>query len=361
MPKQTNLLVDMERMRHPYSGLGYYCQCLRRGLDELAEAEGIPPPHYYGQSREGVVCQQAFRPWHRFVNTSARGYDLVHITHQEQHYMSRLWGYRGRLVLTLHDLNFLYEKLSPRTRERRLTMARHLISRADVVVCISHYVLADLERHARLLGLRASTRLEVVHNGITFEPVPLHEPKGLEAVCFDLPYLLNIGVFQPKKQQHLLIEALPHLPQDVDLVLIYSSLDYEYMTSVQTRAQELGVAGRLVTLCQTTAEQKRYLLSHAMAYVHPSLAEGFGIPPIEAMSVGKPTFVSRLTSLPEICGHEAYYLDELDGKAIAHTIIEGLAEYDSDLTKPERLKAWASRYDYKRMASDYLRIYQSIL
>lgn len=360
MAKQPRLLIDMERMRHPYSGLGYYCQCLRRGLDELHETEALEL-HYYGQSREGAICQQAFKPWHRFVNTSTRYYDLVHITHQEQHYMSHLWGYRGRIVLTLHDLNFLYERLSPRTRERRLTMARHLISRADVVVCISHYVLADLERYAQLLGLRASTRLEVIHNGITFAPAPLERPKGLDDIDFERPYLLNIGVFQPKKQQHLLIETLPHLPKEVNLVFMFSSADATYRAEVQERADKLGVTERIVAICQGTAEQKYYLLKHATAYVHPSLAEGFGIPPIEAMALGRPTFVSGLTSLPEICGQEAYYLDKLEGKEMAHTITKGLANYTSDPTKPERLMAWANQYDYKRMASDYLHIYQSIL
>lgn len=349
------ILVDLERLRHRHSGLGYYCHSLERGLREGATQGAQMQVDYYGQGYTKV-----FRSWHRLYNPIPRGYDILHITHQLQRYFLHSWRPRCGTVVTLHDLNFLYEKLSECQLRRRICRVGRILQQADVIVCISDFVRADLLAHRGLFRLRPGVRIKVIHNGIMFQPAPtVCSPEVAKLTEQD--YLLCIGVLHHKKQQHLLIEMLPFLSPTTHLVLVYSEAREPYYSEVLATIDRLGLGERVHLLKGISEDDKLYLLQRAQAYVHPSIAEGFGIPPIEAMSMGRPTFVSRATSLPEICGPEAYYWDTPEPSAMAEVVIRGLADYTAQPDKGERLHRWAMRYDYRRMAEQYRAVYASLL
>lgn len=346
--KTGRILVDTERERHALSGLGYYCSNLRHGLSDIRDAD--VRIDYYGVEQ--------YRPWHALFNPSARGYDVVHITHQQQRYMTRLTGNHAKVIVTLHDLNFLYEKLSPLQRKRRLSLVGRLLNKADMIVCISHFVRKDLERNLHLFRLKPSVQIEVVYNGIVFVPALEHYVPN---ISLPKPYILSIGVLQEKKQQHLLVEALHHLPEDLHLILVYSGAKAEYQALITRLIEEHRLKHRVHLFRSISEQDKAHFLSNCMCYAHPSIAEGFGIPPIEAMAMGKPVFLSHATSLPEVGGAEAYYLDSNAPLDIAETIMRGLNEFSHDINKPQRLQQWAAQYDYRQMARQYLELYKSLL
>lgn len=353
----ANILIDVEREKYPHSGLGFFARCLRMGLRELAP-EHLPQfakIAFYGVDQE---LEYRHHAWHRLLNPSVWGQDVIHVTHQLQSYFPYIP--KGcRYILTLHDLNFLYEELSPRQRARRLSLVREHLKRADIIVCISHFVAEALRQHLELFSLKNSARIEVIHNGLKLgAEVATTAPRGLVR---DKPYLLNIGVLHEKKQQHLLIEMLPHLPESYHLVLVYSHAHESYMGRLLERVDTLGLYERVHLMPSVSEGDKQYLLQHATAYLHPSLAEGFGIPPIEAMYQACPVFLSRLTSLPEVGGSEVYYFDELSPQAMARCLTEGLQDFALQADKGSRLRAWASHYDYRRMAREYLALYQQLI
>lgn len=351
------ILIDAERRKYPHSGVGFFSACLEQGLRELiAQGEGQGCELYF----YGVDAQAECRhyAWHRLLNPTIWGKDLLHITHQLQVYFPHK-PERTQCITTLHDLNFLYEDLSPKQKERRYKCVRANLERSDVIVCISHFVRTCLEEHRQLFRLKPNVRIEVIHNGLMFNDKPnLAPPQGLQPLPGE--YLLCIGVLQDKKQQHLLLDMLTFLPQHISLVLVYSSADEAYLNYLNDLIVRWGLGRRVHFLAQVSAEAKQYLLANALAYVHPSKAEGFGIPPIEAMYLGRPVFLSRLTSLPEIGGHEAFYFDALEAQAMASRVMEGLEIYRADPMKSARLRAWAERYDYRRMAREYLTLYRSL-
>jgi glycosyltransferase involved in cell wall biosynthesis len=78
------------------------------------------------------------------------------------------------------------------------------------------------------------------------------------------------------------------------------------------------------------------------------------------MSVGKPAFLSKLTSLPEIGGQAAYYFDSFDADSMAETIKHGLADFDSHPHRPDELRAHASRYSWMRAATEYWSLYDEV-
>lgn len=353
----AKVLLDLERMRYPHSGLGYYCHCLEQGLSELDTTSlGLEA---YGVTQGISIPGHPRRQWHRYLNPTVWGFDVVHITHQLQSYLRRTPGYRGRKVLTLHDLNYLHEALTPAKRKRRHAKTHSLIAEADVIVCISDFVKQDLMAHRELFTLKPSVEIRVIHNGIIFGDAPEECPAEV-SMLEGLTYYLSIGVLTHKKQQHLLVELLPDLPEEHHLVLVYSDADAQYESQILDRATALGVRSRVHLLRSLSSQAKLYALQHCRAYLHPSIAEGFGLPPIEAMALGKPVFVSTATSLPEICGDGAYYFADRQPEAMIETLRAGLDHYDSTPGRATEVRNWAMRYDYRRMASQYLEVYRDL-
>lgn len=355
------VLIDIERTKYPHSGVGFFASCLRRGLDEYSSLhpsslrlDFYTPP----SPRLSDEYCRPHRPWHRLINPTVWAYDLLHLSHQLQTYFPFV-APSTKVVLTLHDLNFLYETLSPSQRKRRLRVVRRNIERADLIVCISHFVAESLEKHKALFRLKPSCRIEVVYNGIAFDDGLETKPTQLE-LPQQAKYILSIGVLHEKKQQHRLVEMLAHLSPDTHLVLVYSDSS-EYEATIRKHITDLELSERVHFLKRISPEEKRYLLKHCYAYAHPSIAEGFGIPPIEAMYYRRPVFLSKHTSLPEIGGTEAYYFDSLEADTMARCFSRGMQTFAQDPHKGEALHKWALRYHYSRMGADYYKLYTSVL
>ena len=80
------------------------------------------------------------------------------------------------------------------------------------------------------------------------------------------------------------------------------------------------------------------------------------------MAFGKPVFLSKYTSLPEIGGNVAFYFDSLEPKQMAETYQKGMIEFNnSTIENSQKIKKWASQFEYKKMAQNYLSLYKKIL
>jgi glycosyltransferase involved in cell wall biosynthesis len=114
-----------------------------------------------------------------------------------------------------------------------------------------------------------------------------------------------------------------------------------------------------VHLVGTVSEEKKnYLLQNCSAFVFPSLFEGFGLPVIEAMSCGKPVFVSRLTSLPEIAADKGFYFENFEVESMAKIIFEKLKNVPPSFSS--LLQIHASQFSWNKNVEKYLQQYTSI-
>ena len=134
----------------------------------------------------------------------------------------------------------------------------------------------------------------------------------------------------PKKNVDLLVEMMKYLPEEN--LLIVGNWSRKSGQTLYRKIQETNT-GNIYTLPNVTEEEKAALYKACRAFLFPSLCEGFGMPPIEAMKFGKPVFLSTLTSLPEIGGDAAFYWKDLTPKAMAETVKERMAFFCSLGTK----------------------------
>ena len=101
-------------------------------------------------------------------------------------------------------------------------------------------------------------------------------------------------------------------------------------------------------------------MNNCEAFIFPSLSEGFGIPPIESMQLGKPTFLSNLTSLPEIGGPHAYYFESFDENHMQDVFLKGMEDYRTNNRK-EAIVNWANQFSWEKATQEYLDVYHETL
>lgn len=353
----VKILIDLERLRRPFSGIANVFRNLARGIEESAHPFSIT---YFGKFSSVDFPLKAKKEWkrrHKFYENFSKDFQIIHVSHQASSYFKK--NYRKSLkVVTLHDLNFLHENLPDNKKKKLLSAVKQNLEYADYIICISHFVKKDFEANQHLFPLKKLKATEVIHNGLQL-PESREYRLGKFNNFADRNYILNIGVLFEKKNQLRLIEMLPFL--DRDLVMIASEEREPYASEVKNRIKELQLEDRVHILKNISEEEKYALIQHCEALCHPSTAEGFGIPPIEAMSLGKPVFLSTFTSLPEIGGDYAYYFEDFEAEKMAAFYTEKVSSFHKnkeDLV-PE-IKNWTKQFDYKVMSSNYLTFYQKI-
>ena len=154
---------------------------------------------------------------------------------------------------------------------------------------------------------------------------------------------------------------LVNLPE-YDLVLSGKNETEYGKTKLAETISKLKLENRVHITGKVSDTDKQYYLKNCTAFVFPSLREGFGIPPIEAMRFGKPVFMSNNTSLPEIGGNHAFYWDNYNPDDMAKVVKEGLQKFNTN--NVELSKAYethAKSFDWKKAASEYLEVYRTVL
>ena len=106
---------------------------------------------------------------------------------------------------------------------------------------------------------------------------------------------------------------------------------------------------------------KQFLYNNSLGLLFPSLREGFGLPIIEAMSFGKPCFLSNNTCLPEIGGNLSFYWDNYDSEYMANIVKKGLNTYNNNPNMKDLLIQRSNEFSWENAANSYLKIYKSII
>ena len=347
-----NILFDCERMKYQSTGLFHYCKHLGNALLANCDQDKEKITLYLKKQNakyfdsSDVLFQDSL---HKFVFPNTKEFDIWHCTYQGSQYEPS--NKKIKKVLTIHDLNFLHEpgvSESKKKRERKKLQAK--IDRYDHFVFISEFVKNDVLGNMDLKNKPTS----VIYNGCNFQKVDeIVEPK----IKINTPFLFTIGTVNRKKNFHVLLNLL--LGTEFYLVIGGVLHEPEYVSFIESLASELGVKERVIFTDQISENDKKWYMKHCTAFVFPSLAEGFGLPVIEAMSYGKAVFLSKATSLPEIGGSFAYYFNSFERSAMVKCLKEGLNDYK--IRQPqEQIKQWSDRFNWNNAAKQYLSIYRSL-
>jgi glycosyltransferase involved in cell wall biosynthesis len=348
----NNVLIDCERTKYPNTGLYHFCMNLGNALLEQADPSKEEIFLYLLKKQQGLFGKNIHyvtqHKWHKFFQPFTKQFDVWHCTYQGSSY--RPFNKKTKVVLTIHDLNFLIERKKEPGKIKKYTLqAQQNIDRADHIVCIS-----DFTRRMVLDNMKVNSKpVEVIYNGCNINEFPGFDKPVYKPLR---PFIFSIGTVLPKKNFHV----LPCLLKNNDYELVISGIiNKEYEQKIFKEARMQGVEHRIKLTGPVPEESKYWYYKNCLAFAFPSLAEGFGFPLVEAMYYGKPVFASTLTSLPEIGGDLAWYFDSFEPAAMQHSFEQGMQQYSS--TNPsEAIHKRAMEFNWANAARYYLSVYRSL-
>jgi glycosyltransferase involved in cell wall biosynthesis len=168
-----------------------------------------------------------------------------------------------------------------------------------------------------------------------------------------------VGAALPHKNCHALLPLMERLPELRLVIVGRSATPYGDRLRAEIAARHLGE--RVILPGEVSDGDRQWLYGHCDAVFVPSLAEGFGLPVVEAMQAGRTVFLAQRTSLPEIAGDLGFYWKSFDADHMLEVVRQGLATAGREPDRSARLRTHAERFSWERAARDYLEIYSDIL
>ncbi len=268
-------------------------------------------------------------------------------------------------VVTVHDMAFLRYPhfFLPRYRHYLKLFFASGIRKADRIITVSRFTAQEIVFYYP----DVEEKIRVVHSGISerFKPLPTQEvevwreKKGLPE-----RFLLFVGSMEPRKNLFRLLEAFSlylHESAEKNLFLVLAGGKGWLNEGMEEVIHRLDIEKHIVRTGFLATDELPFLYNAAEVFLFPSLYEGFGFPPLEAMACGTPVLCSATASLPEICRDAGCYCDPYDIK----TIKEGIAALTENPALCEELsekgKLRASCYTWQHCAGETLKVYREAL
>lgn len=281
------------------------------------------------------------------------GIDIVHITNP--YGTLRKTGYKN--VITIHDVTPV---LFPETQNRMHVLHHklllpYILKRADAVITDSYNSKQDIVRYYGVVD----KKVRVIHLGVdeTYRPV---SEKGRFVEGIKGPYILNVGTLEPRKNLITLLKAfklakaagIPHK-------LVIAGLKGWGDTKIEREIK--GIESDIVLAGYLPQEELPGLYSFADLFIYPSLYEGFGLPPLEAMACGTPVITSNVSSLPEVVGDAAITVDPRDEKRLSEMILKVLADRELRESLKRKGLERARLFSWEKTAKETLKVYESVM
>lgn len=282
---------------------------------------------------------------------AAGNYDLCHVTYYDPYFLDRI-GDRP-FVITVYDM---IHELFPQMLDQAhiITHKALLAQKAARIIAISEQTKQDLVRICDI----DPAKIDVVHLASSIDTTVI--PPTRTGVRLPERYLLHVGDrWSYKNFQRLLRAAAPLLRADRSLSIVCAGSS-PFNAEERALMDELGVSGQLVHIRIDNAILSQ-AYRDAIAFVFPSLYEGFGIPLLEAFSCDCPVASSNAGSLPEVAGDAARYFDPYDEDSIRDTLAQLIqdAELRADCVRRGRQRA--QQFTWDRVGRETLNVYQRVL
>ena len=278
--------------------------------------------------------------------------DLMHFT-----YFSLPLFYPGKFITTIHDLiPWMYKTGKASTHNRWFYEIKYLfykliilnqVKRAVQIITPTQAVKNDL---LRIFGNQLDSKVKVIHEGVNYLLKEVMPNNSLKEKYRD-GYFLYVGNFYPHKNIEMLVKAFKKLKNE--RLILVGPKDY-FSQKIINLVNELGLEKQIIFIVGADLADIRYLYEHCRALIHPSLAEGFGLPIIEAMYFKKPIIASRISPFQEIIGKNYFPFDPQQEKSL----LENIQELVNKKIITVDYGDFENEFSFQKMASETLKIYE---
>ncbi|MGH8809247.1 MAG: glycosyltransferase family 4 protein [Noviherbaspirillum sp.] len=364
----------------PLTGVGQYTYQL---ITELQQLLPLQPWLFYGTSWQQEIRRTSF-PGVREINGAIkRVIPRPHLVtrflkqtrfsmgtrqhriglYHEPAYLA--FRFRGPTVVTMHDLSWIrHPETHPADRVREMNrLMPQVVAQAAHIVVDSEFVRQEVIDYYGVSGDRVTTVLL----GVSPEFRPLDANECAPALAqFDLQpgqYLLAVGTLEPRKNLATVIAAFAQLPDVLRrrYPLVIVGMNGWGMDRFSDSLRHLIAKGEVRLLGYVGQNDLPALYSGARLFVYPSLYEGFGLPPLEAMACGVPVIASHRASLPEVVGDAGLLVEPLDDAAIAQHMRALIEDNALHAALCSAGKMRAQTFAWRKFALEILAVYGKVL
>lgn len=353
---KKTVFLETHNIKNPTTGFGVFNYGLIKGLSTLktdnieltisAKNPSVLKKEFSNKFKYkkifGFSRYKAFRVFKK--------YDLWHSVNQNTKIEPRK---ATKYLLTIHDVNFAENPKNIGNKQYTLFLKK--LEKADAITYISEYA----KKQAHLYFTIPNVPEYIIYNGnpITkIEDTSDYKPE----VTLNRPFLYSIGDFLEKKNFHSIVAMMKFIP-DYDLI-ISGNHNKEYGNKVKQTITDLNLGDRVFLTGKVSEKGKQFYMANCKAFVFPSLGEGFGLPPIEAMKFGSAIFLANRTSLKEVGGENCFYWEEFAPEYMASVFYDGIKKYDSDKNfYKQKYKERGNSFSWENATTEYMKVYKTLL
>jgi glycosyltransferase involved in cell wall biosynthesis len=364
--------IDAQPLAREKSGVGYYTEQLIRALEMVD-----------GQNEYVLFSTNDFDPpfsdstrFRKRITPYVWSYAWMQVGQPFQILKERLDLYHGPnfvaplaapcpTLITIHDLSSFIMREKHRWMNNLIQrlLVPSSARRSRAIIAVSEATRNDI---MRILGIPAH-KIRVIPEGVEgiFEPVTDDESRNHIRCKLGLPqkYILFVGTLEPRKNIPTLLEAYARLIRsgDTEHRLVLAGGHGWGSDAIPQKMRSLGIEANVKFTGYVAREDMSALYSMADLFVYPSLYEGFGLPPLEAMACGTPTIVSDGSSLSSVVADAGLRVDPLDIAGLAEAMRRVLLDETLRRDLIEKGKKRAKCYSWETTARETLALYQEVV
>lgn len=340
------ILIDLLKLSNLNCGLGQVALNFAKTLSQTEtefEKHYLVPRSFKGKFGNNVVYHTKSE-LKQFLKGNQ--FSLWHCIHQEPEILP---ADNTKILLTIHDLNFLSEKNSEKAAKRLLKI-QSIVNKCTHLTFISEFSKSVVLNHLKTNSLNC----DVIYNGVKTE-----SNQSKPALETNQEFFFTIGVLKPKKNFAVLIPVIKYFPDT--LLIIAGEKKGAYYKQIKKLIKKEKLEKQVVFAGNVSELEKTWLYRNCKAFLFPSLYEGFGLPVIEAMQNKAPAIISKLSSLPEIGSDCAYYFDNFDASDMATTIKASLTHFSASHNIAQKNMIYADQFNWERNVNSYINLYLNLI
>ena len=352
------------------TGIGVYTRNVLKKCSEISNYNRYFSINYLDinmLNTENIIIKNPFKRllqtymWYPYLIIRLRINDLDLIHNPSQ--IPTFFSTKQRYIITVHDLTpilypkehkfgkyILYKLLFPRT-----------LTTADKIIAVSYNTKQDLIKYFKV----PDKQIKVIHEAANeiFQPLDKETIQNFKTKYnLNFPFILYVGTLEPRKNIPILIKAFYNLKKyNLPYKLVIAGKKGWNYKSIFKTIEKLNLQDDVIFTGYVPDEDLPALYNSADLFVYPSLYEGFGLPPLEAMSCGCPVITSNTSSLPEVVGDAGIMIDPYDIDGLASSMYKVLSndELKADMVKKglERAKM----FSWEKTAKETLQVYANVI
>src|SRR3989338_7157383 len=362
-----NIFLDARFYRR--SGIGRYIEGLYMGIIDNKSSMEIFAAGDSSLLNESFLKTQHIIDYHSsiyslseqikgslLVNKVKRSVDVFHIPHY-----NAPWFLPKNSVVTVHDLTqFIFPEFFGRVKPVVAKIVlRNALKKAGMIIAGSESTKKDIVKHYPEI----EGKIRVIYNGISvdFKPLSENEVNEFKRNKGLADYILYVGNRKQTKNLRRLLEAFSIIKSEYrNLKLVIIGERFSSFDEVDKGIAEFNLKGLVVVVLKVSDEELHRYYCGAKLLVHPSLYEGFGFTPLEAMACGIPAVVSNISSLPEVYGDAALYFDPYDISDMINKIKIVIRDTTLQKVLVNRGLQLTKVFTWERCANETLKVFEEV-